>query len=49
MILLGHKHSLSKKNLEKILRGGDNIVLAEVSFEELERLEGRRLGKGLES
>ncbi len=51
MILLGHKHSLSKRNLEEVLRGGDSIVLAEVRFllEELERLEGRRLRIGLES
>ncbi len=51
MILLGHKDSLSKRNLEEVLRGGDSIVLAEVRFllEELERLEGRRLRIGLES
>jgi transposase len=32
LILLGYRDSLSKKNLEEVLRGGDNIVLAEVSF-----------------
>ncbi|QGR17266.1 IS110 family transposase [Sulfurisphaera ohwakuensis] len=44
LILLGYKDSLSKKNLEEVLRGGDSIVLAEVRFllEELERLEVRK-------
>ncbi|BDB99794.1 IS110 family transposase [Saccharolobus caldissimus] len=44
LILLGYKDSLSKRNLEEVLRGGDNVVLAEVRFllEELERLEGRK-------
>ncbi len=51
MILLGHKDSLSKRNLEEVLRDEDSIVLSEVRFllEELERLEGRRLRIGLES
>ncbi len=45
MILLGHKDSLSKRNLEEVLRGGDGIVLSEVRFllEELERLEGKKI------
>ncbi|BDB99473.1 IS110 family transposase [Saccharolobus caldissimus] len=44
LILLGYKDSLSKRNLEEVLRGGDSIVLAEVRFllEELERLEVRK-------
>ncbi|QGR15774.1 IS110 family transposase [Sulfurisphaera ohwakuensis] len=44
LILLGYKDSLSKKNLEEVLRGGDSIVLVEVRFllEELERLEVRK-------
>ncbi|QGR17457.1 IS110 family transposase [Sulfurisphaera ohwakuensis] len=44
LTLLGYKDSLSKKNLEEVLRGGDSIVLAEVRFllEELERLEVRK-------
>jgi hypothetical protein len=32
LILLGYKDSLSKKNLEEVLRGGDSIVLSEVSL-----------------
>jgi transposase len=41
LILLGYKDSLSKRNLEEVLRSEDNIVLAEVRFllEELERLD----------
>jgi Transposase and inactivated derivatives len=44
LVLLGYRDSLSKKNLEEVLRGGDSVVLAEVRFllEELERLEGRK-------
>ncbi len=44
MVLLGYRDSLSRKNLEEILRGGDGIVLSEVRFllEELERLEARK-------
>jgi transposase len=44
LVLLGYRDSLSKRNLEEVLRGGDSIVLSEVSFllEELERLEGRK-------
>ncbi|QGR18227.1 IS110 family transposase [Sulfurisphaera ohwakuensis] len=44
LTLLGYKDSLSKKNLEEVLRGGDSIVLVEVRFllEELERLEVRK-------
>ncbi|MEJ2772117.1 IS110 family transposase [Stygiolobus sp. CP8521M] len=44
LVLLGYS-SLSKRNLEEVLRGGgDSIVLAEVRFllEELERLESRK-------
>ncbi len=32
LILLGHKDSLSKRNLEEVLRDEDSIVLSEVSF-----------------
>ncbi|ADX85922.1 transposase [Sulfolobus islandicus REY15A] len=32
LILLGYKDSLSKRNLEEVLRGGDSIVLSEVSL-----------------
>ncbi|ACP54951.1 partial transposase in ISC1190 [Sulfolobus islandicus M.16.27] len=32
LVLLGHKDSLSKKNLEEVLRDEDSIVLSEVSF-----------------
>jgi len=32
LVLLGYSDSLSKKNLEEVLRGGDSIVLSEVSF-----------------
>jgi len=32
LVLLGYRDSLSKKNLEEVLRGGDSIVLSEVSF-----------------
>ncbi|AAK42671.1 IS110 family transposase [Saccharolobus solfataricus] len=44
LILLGYKDSLSKKNLNEVLRGEDNIVLSEVRFllDELERLEVRK-------
>jgi len=45
LVLLGYSDSLSKRNLEEVLRGGgDGIVLAEVRFllEELERLESRK-------
>ncbi|AKA74859.2 IS110 family transposase [Saccharolobus solfataricus] len=44
LVLLGYRDSLSKKNLEEVLRGGDSIVLAEVRFllEELERLKTRK-------
>ncbi|MEJ2773317.1 IS110 family transposase [Stygiolobus sp. CP859M] len=44
LVLLGYS-SLSKRNLEEVLRGGgDSIVMSEVRFllEELERLEGRK-------
>ncbi|BFI74756.1 IS110 family transposase [Sulfurisphaera ohwakuensis] len=44
LILLGYRDSLSKRNLSEVLRGEDNVVLAEVRFllGELERLEGRK-------
>jgi len=32
LVLLGYRDSLSKRNLEEVLRGGDSVVLAEVSF-----------------
>ncbi|ACP47932.1 partial transposase in ISC1190 [Sulfolobus islandicus Y.N.15.51] len=32
LVLLGYSDSLSKKNLEEVLRGEDSIVLSEVSF-----------------
>ncbi|BAB66212.1 transposase [Sulfurisphaera tokodaii str. 7] len=44
LILLGYRDSLSKENLNEVLRGEDNVVLSEVRFllGELERLEGRK-------
>ncbi|MEM3234042.1 MAG: IS110 family transposase [Saccharolobus sp.] len=43
LILLGYRDSLSRENLNEVLRG-DNVVLSEVRFllEELERLEARK-------
>ena len=33
LVLLGYRDSLSKRNLEEVLRGGgDSVVLSEVSF-----------------
>ncbi|QXJ31001.1 hypothetical protein J5U21_00650 [Saccharolobus shibatae] len=51
LILLGYSDSLSKRNLEEVLKGEDSVVLAEVRFllEELERLEGREIEKELEN
>ncbi|QXJ32622.1 hypothetical protein J5U21_02273 [Saccharolobus shibatae] len=44
LILLGYRDSLSRENLNEVLRGEDNAVLSEVRFllGELERLEGRK-------
>jgi len=53
LILLGYRDSLSKENLNEVLRGEDNVVLSEVRFllGELERLEGRKreIEEGLEN
>ncbi|QXJ28503.1 hypothetical protein J5U23_01372 [Saccharolobus shibatae B12] len=44
LVLLGYRDSLSRENLNEVLRGEDNAVLSEVRFllGELERLEGRK-------
>ncbi|QXJ32278.1 IS110 family RNA-guided transposase [Saccharolobus shibatae] len=44
LVLLGYRDSLSRKNLNEVLRGEDNAVLSEVRFllGELERLEARK-------
>ncbi|AAK41896.1 Partial transposon ISC1190 [Saccharolobus solfataricus P2] len=44
LILLGYRDSLSRKNLNEVLRGEDNAALSEIRFllGELERLEARK-------
>ena|GEM_PF-4223002 len=45
LILLGYKDSLSKKNLAKVLKEEDNLIMVEVRFL-LNELERRKIPQG---